>query len=168
VELSKALHDGSVRINDVRARKDFARAHIPGSVILPAEDWPTARGLSRDQLNVVLCYSSVCLLAARAAVELAGRGYPVMELTGGFDGWKSHGLPIETGEAADETPIDRTRAFLDEARRAAREGQAKQAPATAQAPAPTPETPTTTKGEEEPRELAAKRRGKSPGRVAGA
>jgi hypothetical protein len=51
----------------------------------------------------------------------------VIELSGGFEGWKSHGLPTETGETAHDEPVERARAFLDETRRAAREEQAKQA-----------------------------------------
>ncbi len=122
VELSKVMRDGTVRIVDVRATKDFVREHIPGSVSLPEKEWSDARGLARDRLNVLLCYSGVCHLAARAAVELAARGYPVMELFGGFEGWKAHGLPTETGEAAaPEEAVERTRALLEETRRAARE-----------------------------------------------
>ena len=33
--------------------------------------------------------------AAKAAVKFSGMGYPVMELEGGFDEWKEHGLKIE-------------------------------------------------------------------------
>jgi hypothetical protein len=57
VELSKAMHDGSVRVIDVRAKKDFVKEHIPGSISLPEEEWTTERGLARDRLNVLLCYS---------------------------------------------------------------------------------------------------------------
>jgi rhodanese-related sulfurtransferase len=51
--------------------------------------------LDRDKPNVLYCYSQVCHLAATAAVEFAGRGFSIVELEGGFDGWKEYDLPIE-------------------------------------------------------------------------
>lgn len=115
-ELADALETGAVRVIDVRAREAFAREHIPGSINLPQEDWSTERGLARDQTNVLLCYSHLCGLAARAAVQLAERGYQVMELNGGFEGWKAHGLPTESEAAAHHEPLDRARALLAQAR----------------------------------------------------
>jgi 3-mercaptopyruvate sulfurtransferase SseA len=49
---------------------------------------------------VLYCYSQVCHLAATVAIRLAGEGYPVKELEGGFEGWKEHDLPVETGAPA--------------------------------------------------------------------
>jgi rhodanese-related sulfurtransferase len=80
---------------DVRAEKDFNEGHIPGSVSLPKDKWETCAGLKKDKLNVVLCYSQVCHLAATAAIEFAKNGYRVLELEGGFAGWKNQGLAIE-------------------------------------------------------------------------
>ena len=37
----------------------------------------------------------VCHLAAKAAVEFAAKGYPVMELDGGWRWWKDDGFEIE-------------------------------------------------------------------------
>jgi hypothetical protein len=39
----------------------------------------------KDKLNVLYCYSGVCHLATSAAVEFAEKGYPVMEMEGGFN-----------------------------------------------------------------------------------
>jgi 3-mercaptopyruvate sulfurtransferase SseA len=33
-------------------------------------------------------------------MELSAEGYPVMELEGGFEGWKENDLPIETSGSA--------------------------------------------------------------------
>src|SRR5258708_39465611 len=77
----------SVNIVDVRLAKDFEAGHIPGAVNLPKEKWGTLQGLAKDKLNVVLCYSQVCHLAAEAALFFSGKGYSVMELEGGFDAW---------------------------------------------------------------------------------
>ena len=38
---------------------------------------------------------AVCHLAAAAAVEFAGNGYPVMELEGGFRVWQEGEFDIE-------------------------------------------------------------------------
>jgi rhodanese-related sulfurtransferase len=96
VELARNLKEGAdLVIVDVRAESDFATGHIPGAVNLPKERWQTQEGLRKDALNVVYCYSHVCHLAATAAVEFAGKGYPVMELDGGIKGWKDSELDIE-------------------------------------------------------------------------
>src|ERR1043166_191619 len=96
VELDRALkqHENLVVI-DVRAAEDFQKGHIPGSINLPKDRWNKPEGLRQDALNVVLCYSQVCHLAANAAAEFAGRGFPVMELEGGFKAWEEHELEIE-------------------------------------------------------------------------
>ena len=53
------------------------------------------KGLRKDKLNVLYCYSIVCHLAAVAAVEFASKGYQVMELDGGWRRWKDEGFEIE-------------------------------------------------------------------------
>jgi rhodanese-related sulfurtransferase len=102
VELNTALGAENIVIVDVRAAKDYEEAHIPGSVNLPKDRWSTYAGLSRDKLNVLVCYSHVCHLAATAAVEFARAGYSVMELEGGFKSWKEHKLQTESGAAQEK------------------------------------------------------------------
>ena len=70
---------------------------------LPKDRWSTLEGLRKDKINVVYCYSQVCHLAAAAAFEFASRGYPVMELEGGFAGWRAHNLPTTTASSAERT-----------------------------------------------------------------
>ena len=82
---------------DMRAEEDFAKGHIPGAKSLPQDCWSTAEGLSKDKLDMLYCYSHVCHLAATAAVELAGKGYPVMEMDGGFEAWQKNELEVEKG-----------------------------------------------------------------------
>jgi len=97
VELDAMLKKGeNVQVIDVRAANDFAKEHIAGSINLPRDKWETLEGLDRRKTNVVLCYSIVCHLAAKAAFLFADKGFPVMELEGGFKGWKEHQLPTET------------------------------------------------------------------------
>jgi len=103
VELDYAMkHNGKMNIVDVRAAEDYAKEHIPGAMNLPEDEWHTLKGLKKDQLNIVYCYTQVCHLAARAGIHFAGEGFPVMELEGGFETWKEHGLELESGEEIEQ------------------------------------------------------------------
>ncbi len=97
VELDRWIKTGedNLVIVDVRAAEDFARGHIPGAISIPKDKWDRPQGLVRDKTNVVYCYSQPCHLAANACARFASQGYPVMELEGGFEGWKGHQLEIE-------------------------------------------------------------------------
>ena len=95
VELERAIKSGDVNVIDVRAAEDFEKGHIPGAKSLPKDRWNSLEGLERDKTNVLYCYSQVCHLAATAAVDFAGRGYSIVELEGGFAGWKENDLPVE-------------------------------------------------------------------------
>ena len=96
VELERMMKQGeNINIVDVRAAEDYAEGHIPGAVNLAKDKWQTLDGLRKDKTNVLYCYSQVCHLAATAAVEFASKGYPVMELEGGFRAWKEHDMEIE-------------------------------------------------------------------------
>ena len=97
VELDRWIKTGqdNLVIVDVRAAEDFAKGHIPGAINLPKEQWDNPQGLARDKTNVVYCYTQQCHLAANAAVRFATKGYPVMELDGGFEVWKENELDVE-------------------------------------------------------------------------
>jgi len=81
-----------IHVVDVRAEKDFKEGHIPGSINLPEDRWGEAdllaRHLAKDKVNVLVCYSHVCHLAATAALKFASEGYPVMEMDGGMKAWR--------------------------------------------------------------------------------
>ena len=111
IELERMMTSGEITVVDVRAEKDFKKGHIPGSANLPRERWHTLKGLAKDKLNVLVCYSQVCHLAATAAVEFADKGFSVMELEGGFKGWKEHNLPV----VADEPTLQELREQIDKA-----------------------------------------------------
>jgi rhodanese-related sulfurtransferase len=89
-----------LQVIDVRAADDYNKGHVPGAINLPQERWGTAAGLRKDALNVLYCYTQQCHLAASAAVEFAAKGYPVMEMDGGFEAWKENELEIEKGESS--------------------------------------------------------------------
>jgi rhodanese-related sulfurtransferase len=95
VELERMIKGNEVNVVDVRAAEDYAEGHIPSAVNLPKDQWHTLKGLRKDKLNVLYCYSHVCHLAATAAVEFAEKGYPVMELEGGWRWWKNDDFDVE-------------------------------------------------------------------------
>ena len=97
VELDRILKSGDnhIAVVDVRAAEDYAKGHIPGAINLPQGSWERPVGLSKDKTNVVYCYTMVCHLAAKACVDLARQGFPVMELDGGFETWKEYEMDIE-------------------------------------------------------------------------
>ncbi len=98
VELERWVKQGQpVNVVDVRAAEDYAESHIPGAVNLPKDQWDNPKSLKatlhKDKINVLYCYSHVCHLAA---TMFASKGYPVMELEGGWRWWKNDGFDIET------------------------------------------------------------------------
>ncbi len=95
VDLERMMKNKEVNVIDVRAADDYAEGHIPGAVNVPKDQWHSPQGLLKDKTNVLYCYSMVCHLAATAAVEFSGKGYPVMELEGGWRWWKDNGFRIE-------------------------------------------------------------------------
>lgn len=95
VELERLLASKEVNVVDVRAAEDYAEGHIPNAINLPKDKWATLEGLRKDKVNVLYCYSHVCHLAAAAAVEFAGKGFPVMEMEGGMRAWREHELKVE-------------------------------------------------------------------------
>jgi rhodanese-related sulfurtransferase len=94
----KSAEDNLVVV-DVRAAEDYAKGHIPGATNVPKDQWTNPRGLSKDKTTVVYCYTQQCHLAANACVRFASQGYPVMELEGGFEGWRESELDIEEESA---------------------------------------------------------------------
>jgi rhodanese-related sulfurtransferase len=115
VEVDTLLSEGEqgVVIVDVRARKDYDQAHIPGAISIPKEEWAHPHGLARDKTNILYCYSHVCHLAAKAAVEFSSQGYPVMEMDGGFKAWREHDLKVEdTRKPSAESGLDAVPAGL--------------------------------------------------------
>jgi rhodanese-related sulfurtransferase len=105
VELERMIKSGDNHINvvDVREAEDYDKGHIPGAINLPRQKWETLEGLSKDKANIVYCYTQQCHLGANACLHFASKGYPVMELEGGFEAWKENELDI------DQQPANRFR-----------------------------------------------------------
>jgi rhodanese-related sulfurtransferase len=89
----------TINVVDVREAEDYAKGHIPGAINLPRDRWDSLEGLQKNKTNVVYCYTQTCHLAANACAHFAGKGYPVMELEGGFQVWKENELDIEPASA---------------------------------------------------------------------
>ena len=99
VELDRMIKQHqNINVIDVREEEDYRAGHIPGAINLPHEKWDSLDGLSKDKPNILYCYSQVCHLAAAAAVQFADKGFPVMEMDGGFKAWKQHDLDVEKSE----------------------------------------------------------------------
>jgi len=96
VELDQMLKSNeNVLVIDVREPDDFAKGHVPGALNLPQDKWDDLEGISRDRAHIFYCSTQTCHLAARACAKFASRGYPVMEMEGGFAAWKAADLDIE-------------------------------------------------------------------------
>ena len=108
VELDRRLKSNeNIVVVDVREPGDFAKGHVPGALNLPREKWDGLEGLNRDKTHIFYCYTQTCHLAAEACARFAARGYPVMELEGGFAAWKDADLDVE------REPINRLRRASD-------------------------------------------------------
>ncbi len=88
-------HRDDVVIVDVRLPSDYRAGHVPGAINLPKGRWDNARGLSKDNLHVLYCYSQTCHMAAEAAVELLRQGYKVQEMEGGYATWTEADYRVE-------------------------------------------------------------------------
>ena len=97
IELDRMIRSGENNFVavDVREAEDYAKGHVPGAINLPKERWETLEGLQKNKANIVYCYTQTCHLAANACRLFAGKGYPVMEVEGGFKAWKDYDLDIE-------------------------------------------------------------------------
>ncbi len=97
IGLNMAIESGEkITIVDLRTPELFAKGHIPGAINLKFEELDkNLDKLIKDQTTVVYCYDIVCHLSAKAALELAKKGYKVKELVGGFDTYAEKNLKVE-------------------------------------------------------------------------
>src|SRR5438093_12001191 len=103
IELERLMTEHApINIVDVRYPEDYAKGHIPGAVNVAKDKWTTFQGLHKGKINVLYCYTQTCHLAAQAAEWFASKGYPVMEMDGGFAAWKAADLKIEMPATAPE------------------------------------------------------------------
>ncbi len=99
VDVNQMISRGEdIVIVDVREKDDYEESHIPGAINLPKNQWNNPEGLREDTVNILYCYSQTCHLAAKAAQEFASKGFPVMEMEGGFQAWEDDDLETEQSD----------------------------------------------------------------------
>jgi len=97
VELKEMMEKerNSIEIIDVRLKEYYDKGHIPSALSIPGKDLEMYMNkLSKDKITIVYCYSQQCHLGSKIALVLADKGYPVMELEGGFNEWKNSNFDI--------------------------------------------------------------------------
>jgi rhodanese-related sulfurtransferase len=81
---------------DVRSAEEFKKAHIPTALNIPLKELTNKlSSLPKDKTIVTYCGSITCQLAPTAALELAQKGFKVMDLHGGIKEWQGYGFPVE-------------------------------------------------------------------------
>ncbi|MBI2789195.1 MAG: hypothetical protein HYX59_10975 [Elusimicrobia bacterium] len=96
--LNALMEEGAsgYQIIDVRSSEDFDAGHIHGALNIPLVDLPKMLSeIPKSKTIVTYCGSITCQLAPKAALELAQKGFTVMELHGGLKEWQSYGYPVE-------------------------------------------------------------------------
>ncbi|OEJ98351.1 rhodanese-like domain-containing protein [Streptomyces thermolilacinus] len=93
---------------DSRSTEAWDQGHIPGAVHLPTARIAADAGRLLDKAVPVVtyCWGPGCDGATRAALALAGLGYHVKEMRGGFEYWVREGFPYETSEGRRRTDAD--------------------------------------------------------------
>lgn len=85
-----------VLVLDVRNADMFAIEHIKGAKNVPLADLVSKLAtLPKNKTIVTYCGDLTCGLAPKAALQLAQKGFKVMELVGGIDVWSRKGFPVE-------------------------------------------------------------------------
>lgn len=95
----KALLDekaSGYQIIDVRSSEAFDAGHLPTALNIPLVDLPGMLSeIPKNKTIITYCGSITCQLAPKAALELAEKGFKVMELHGGIKEWTDFGYPVE-------------------------------------------------------------------------
>jgi len=95
-ETSCGLRPADLLLLDVRSAEQFALSHLPTALNIPLADLAGKLStLPKDKTIVAYCGNLTCALAPKAALQLAEKGYAVMQLTGGFATWSEYGFPVE-------------------------------------------------------------------------
>lgn len=103
-DLFQLQQEDRVLIFDVRPAFVYQLGHIPGAVNWPKSSFNSQ--LSRHEAQIaaaraarkpvaLYCVDLACPDARTVATWLAGRGHNVTVLEGGWDAWKTGGLPAE-------------------------------------------------------------------------
>ena len=96
-EFARVLQQDNTFLLDVRTEKEYAEGHLKGSVCIDVTQAnflaKAEKQLPKDKTIALYCRSG--RRSKKAAELLANAGYRVVELSIGFLGWQSCGMPIE-------------------------------------------------------------------------
>ena len=96
-EFARVLQQENTFLLDVRTEKEYAEGHLKGSVCIDVTQTnflaKAEKQLPKDKTIALYCRSG--RRSKKAAELLANAGYRVVELSTGFLGWQSCGMPIE-------------------------------------------------------------------------
>ena len=94
---AKQLQQENTFLLDVRTEKEYAEGHLKGSVCIDVTQADflkkAEKQLPKDKTIALYCRSG--RRSKKAAEMLSNAGYKVVELSSGYLGWQSSGMPIE-------------------------------------------------------------------------
>lgn len=99
----KLARRGEVTLVDVRPKREFDSAHLPGAISMPPDQVDeVAPRIPKGQKVIAYCRDRYCVYAPTAAAALQGKGIPTRVLEIGIAEWNSLGLPVEQAKAVGE------------------------------------------------------------------
>jgi rhodanese-related sulfurtransferase len=96
-----AFETGTHLFLDARSEEEFLMGHIPGALLVPAEDFDAyypgiAQRLEKDRPMIAYCQDIDCDLAEKLKDLLEKKGFKGIRIFAeGWYGWAEFGLPIE-------------------------------------------------------------------------
>lgn len=97
-EFAAVLSLPEVQRLDVRTLAEYSEGHIPGSININVLDEAHFTAFADSLLSKSAPVALYCRSGKRskkAAAILSARGYEVVELSSGFNGWHAAGQPVE-------------------------------------------------------------------------
>jgi rhodanese-related sulfurtransferase len=92
-----AARETGAAVLDVRQPDEYESGHVPGAVLVPLGELPTALELVPDGELYVICKSGG--RSARAVQLLAETGRSATNVAGGTMAWIEAGYPVSTGSS---------------------------------------------------------------------
>lgn len=97
-EFAKCIQQEGVTLLDVRTAEEFAEGHLEGAVNIDMKQdgfiEKALKQLSNNKTIAIYCRSG--RRSAKAASQLADKGFKVVNLKGGIEAWKSGNMPVTT------------------------------------------------------------------------
>lgn len=97
-EFAEAIALPDVQCLDVRTVAEYSEGHIPGSLnlnVLDEKNFASLADSVLDKSKPVALYCRSGKRSKKAATILSQKGYKVVELSTGFNGWTSAGRQVE-------------------------------------------------------------------------